>query len=171
VVRGLNERFSHVGALLRRSWPFPTFLEARDDLILEELTLENRKESPTSALAASTASSSPSATPPPSNTGSGGVGGHKSSNNNRRSKCSGGGKGGSGGGSTAGQAQRPPSGTQQQQQPGGAHQTAAGAWPWPTVYNPWMGSIQMWPGGPRPPLAPIPVPPQQLAQQQALLAQ
>ena len=38
VIRGLNERFAHVGALLRRSRPFPSFLEARDDLILEELT-------------------------------------------------------------------------------------------------------------------------------------
>ena len=42
VIHGLNERFIHVGALLRRSRPFPTFLEARDDLILEELTLENK---------------------------------------------------------------------------------------------------------------------------------
>jgi uncharacterized membrane protein YgcG len=101
VVCGLNECFSHVGAL-RHSQPFPTFLEARDDLILEELTLEKRKESPATALAASTASSSPSAAPPTSNTGSGGAGGPKSSNNNRRSKRGGGGKGGSGGGSTAG---------------------------------------------------------------------
>ncbi|XP_066390058.1 uncharacterized protein [Miscanthus floridulus] len=54
VICGLNECFSHVGALLCRSRPFPTFLEACDDLILEELTLEN-KESPATALAASTA--------------------------------------------------------------------------------------------------------------------
>jgi hypothetical protein len=26
VLRGLNERFTHVGALLRRARPFPTFL-------------------------------------------------------------------------------------------------------------------------------------------------
>ncbi|XP_066324041.1 uncharacterized protein [Miscanthus floridulus] len=34
-----------------------------------------------------------------------------------------------------------------------------------------MSSIHMWPGGPRPPLAPISVPPHLQAQQQALLAQ
>lgn len=57
VIRGLIERFAHVRALLRRSRPFPSFLEACDDLILEELTLEDRQPSPTTALAASTKSS------------------------------------------------------------------------------------------------------------------
>ncbi|XP_039775557.1 uncharacterized protein LOC120643099 [Panicum virgatum] len=60
--------------------------------------------------------------------------------------------------------------------PGGkGPQTASGA-PWPTYWNPWTGTIQMWPG-PRPPLAPIPQPrpsqqqqAQQQAQQHALLA-
>jgi len=108
VIRGLNERFSHVGALLRRSRPFPTFLEARDDLILEELTLEN-KESPATALAASTAAAgSSSAASPTSNTGSGGAGGPKSSNGNRRSRRGGGGKGGPGGNNSTG-GHRPPS--------------------------------------------------------------
>ena len=37
---------------------------------------------------------------------------------------------------------------------------------WPSFYNPWTGTIQMWPG-PRPPLAPLPARPPQ----QALLAQ
>lgn len=98
------EHFSHVGALLRRSRPFPTFLEARDDLILKELTLENRKESLPLRLLSPTASSSPSTAPQTSNMGSGGAGGPKSSNNNRRSKRGGGGKWGFGGGITAGQA-------------------------------------------------------------------
>ena len=35
VIRGLNDNFAHVGALLRHSRPIPSFLEARDDLILE----------------------------------------------------------------------------------------------------------------------------------------
>jgi hypothetical protein len=53
IIRGLNERFSHIGTLLRRAKPFPTFLEEREDLILEELTMENRKDAPAAALAAS----------------------------------------------------------------------------------------------------------------------
>jgi hypothetical protein len=62
------------------------------------------------------------------------------------------------------QGSRPPPGTHQQQQPAGGRQ-------WPSVFNPWTGTIQMWPGGPRPPLAPIPVPPHlQAQQQQALVA-
>jgi hypothetical protein len=42
VLCGLNERFTHVGALLRRARPFPTFLQVKDDLSLEELTLGSR---------------------------------------------------------------------------------------------------------------------------------
>jgi hypothetical protein len=49
-------------------------------------------------------------------------------------------------------------------QPKAAGSGSRGA-PWPSFYNPWAGSIQMWPRL-RPPLAPLPVP-----QQQALLAQ
>ncbi|XP_066392627.1 uncharacterized protein [Miscanthus floridulus] len=92
VIHGLNERFSHVGTLLRRARPFPTFLEARDDLILEELTMETRKDAPATTLAAST---TPSPAPVSSGTG---AGGHSKPPNNRRSKRDGGGKGNSGGG-------------------------------------------------------------------------
>ena len=49
-------------------------------------------------------------------------------------------------------------------QPAGAK---AASTPWPSFWNPWTGSIQMWPG-PQPPLAPLPPRPQQ---QQELLAQ
>jgi hypothetical protein len=54
VLRGLNERFTHVGALLRRARPFPTFLQVKDNLSLEELTLGSRPPSPAAALAATT---------------------------------------------------------------------------------------------------------------------
>ena len=153
VIRGLNERFSHVGTLLRRARPFPTFLEARDDLILEELTMETRKDAPATALAASTTPS-----PAPASSGTG-AGWHSKPPNNRRSKRDGGDKGNSDGG-PPGQGSRPTGGAQQQQQP-------AGGRPWPSVYNPWIGTIQMWLGGPRAPLAPIPVPSHLQAQQQA----
>jgi hypothetical protein len=54
VLRGLNERFTHVGALLRRARPFPTFLQVKDNLSLEELILGSRPPSPVAALAATT---------------------------------------------------------------------------------------------------------------------
>jgi hypothetical protein len=88
VIRGLNERFTHIGALLRRARPFPTFLEAKDDLSLEELTLGSRQPSPAAALAATT-KSAPSS-------GSGGAVNGAGSKPNRRSKHDGGSGGGGG---------------------------------------------------------------------------
>ncbi|XP_066341145.1 uncharacterized protein [Miscanthus floridulus] len=109
VIRGLNEHFSHVGTLLHHARPFPTFLEARDDLILEELTMETRKDTPATALAAST-------TPSPAPTSSGmGAGGHSKPPNNHRSKRGGGGKGNNGGGPPR-QGSCPTGGAQHQQQ-------------------------------------------------------
>ncbi|XP_066363590.1 uncharacterized protein [Miscanthus floridulus] len=121
VIRGLNERFAHVGTLLRRAKPFPTFLEAREDLILEELTMANRKEAPAAAL---TASTTPTAAPPPS-AGSGGAGGGSKAPNSRRSKRGGGGKG-QGSSSASGQGSRSPAGAIQQQQAAGQQQQPAG---------------------------------------------
>jgi uncharacterized membrane protein YgcG len=82
MLRGLNEHFTHIGALLRRARPFPTFLQVKDDLSLEELTLGSRPPSPAAALTAATKSASQS-----------GAGNGVGSRPNRR------GKRGSGGGS------------------------------------------------------------------------
>jgi hypothetical protein len=87
VLRGLNECFTHVGALLRRARYFPTFLQVKDDLSLEDLTLGSRPPSPADALTATTK-------PPPQS----GAGNGTSSKPNRRGKSGGGGGGGSGGG-------------------------------------------------------------------------
>jgi hypothetical protein len=54
VICGLNERFTHVGALLHHARSFPSFLDAREDLTLEELTLVNQQPSPAAALATTT---------------------------------------------------------------------------------------------------------------------
>jgi hypothetical protein len=86
VLRGLNERFTHVGALMRRARPFPTFPQVKDDLSLEELTLGSRPPSPAAALAA-TSKLAPQS----------GAGNSAGSKPNRRGKRGGGGGGGSGG--------------------------------------------------------------------------
>ncbi|XP_012702320.1 uncharacterized protein LOC105914608 [Setaria italica] len=39
IIRGLNEKFAAVGRDIWRSCPLRSFLEARDDLVLEELTM------------------------------------------------------------------------------------------------------------------------------------
>jgi hypothetical protein len=41
ILRGLNPRFKHLSAIIRRYTPFPSFLKVRDDLILEELHLDS----------------------------------------------------------------------------------------------------------------------------------
>jgi hypothetical protein len=69
VIRGLNERFKAVGMHLRRGRPFPTFVDAKADLLLEEMTMEHHSTQAT-ALATSTAPTS--ATGGPSQ-GSGGA--------------------------------------------------------------------------------------------------
>lgn len=95
LIRGLNERFASVGRHLRRGRPFPSFLEACDELILEELTMGSLTLSPPTALVAGTgggfSSSRPAYQQPsghPTNKG-GGLGG-KGSGRGARGK---GGKG------------------------------------------------------------------------------
>jgi hypothetical protein len=53
VIRGLAERFEGVGRHLRLSRELPTFLEVRSALILEELTMDQRPSSTSTALLAS----------------------------------------------------------------------------------------------------------------------
>jgi hypothetical protein len=62
LICSLNERFKTVGMHLRRSRPFPTFLDAKADLLLEELTMDHTT-SPSTALTAST--TTPSLAHPP----------------------------------------------------------------------------------------------------------
>jgi len=50
IIRGLNERFSAIGLHLRRTTPLPKFIQVRDDLRLEELTMA--KAPPAAALVA-----------------------------------------------------------------------------------------------------------------------
>jgi hypothetical protein len=42
VIRGLNEKFSHIGVHLLHCCPLPTFLNARNELLLEDSLLANR---------------------------------------------------------------------------------------------------------------------------------
>jgi hypothetical protein len=41
ILRGLNQRFEHVGSVIRRYSPFSNFLKVRDDLLLEELLMDS----------------------------------------------------------------------------------------------------------------------------------
>ncbi|KAG8058663.1 hypothetical protein GUJ93_ZPchr0002g24747 [Zizania palustris] len=61
IIRGLNERFTALGLHLRRSCPLRSFLQVRDDLQLEELTMA--KTHPTLAVALAAASGSGGSAP------------------------------------------------------------------------------------------------------------
>lgn len=64
VIRGLNEKFKTNDLHLRLGHPFPMFLEAKSDLQMEELTMENQAPSQQTALIASTDSSTSALRPP-----------------------------------------------------------------------------------------------------------
>jgi hypothetical protein len=34
ILRGLNQRFEHVGSIIRRYSPFPNFLKVQDDMLM-----------------------------------------------------------------------------------------------------------------------------------------
>ena len=58
VLRGLNKKFTSIRRHLRRSRPFPSFLEVCDDRTLEEITLSNLATASSTALLAGTVASS-----------------------------------------------------------------------------------------------------------------
>jgi hypothetical protein len=132
IIRGLNPRFEHLGAIIRRYTPFPSFLKVRDDLILEELHLDSSGP-PADATALYTCPAPAAARPPtpspahpsrpPSN---GGIGKGK----NKKTAGGGRGRGGTSGNVTP--TPPPLSGTD-------AKVPAS----WPTYVNPWQGHIAL----------------------------
>jgi len=131
VLRGLNDTYGHLRTWITRQWPFPSFLQVRDDLVLEEITkgpMTGSSSSPgssTALVATPSSSSAPPATsllgaPPPEPSGGGGRGGRRRE----------GGHGGGGGGTGRRSTPTPPA-------PAGV--------PWPSINNPWSGHISMWP--------------------------
>ncbi|XP_066366013.1 uncharacterized protein [Miscanthus floridulus] len=51
LIRGLNEKFAVIGMHLQRARPFPSFLVARNDLLLEELNLAKRSSTSSAFVA------------------------------------------------------------------------------------------------------------------------
>jgi uncharacterized membrane protein YgcG len=134
VIRGLNDRFSYLGALIQRQRPFPTFVEVKSDLRLAEINMAAKSAQPPQAFAASA--------PPPHNSGGPGGGGRK------QTRRGGGGKKTSGG---RGPGSVPPTATW------------VGQPPRPTPWQPAFGTFQAnWAGPPGPlgvpPRAPGPPP-------------
>jgi hypothetical protein len=127
ILRGLNPCFEHLGAIIRRYTPFPSFLKVRDDLILEELHLDSSGP-PVDATALYTCPAPVTARPPtptpappsrpPSNGGIGKKG------KNKKNAGGGRGRGGNSGNTTP----TPPA-------PSGTDAKVPASWP--TYVNPW----------------------------------
>ena len=158
VIRGLNAKYTAIGRHIHRGHPFPTFLEAKNDLLLEITLGASNPDPPTALLAAGAGgSSTPAPQQRPSGSGGGSGGGSSRTRrsgrrNNRQPKsgCSSGGASGNGG-------------------TGVGPQAASSVVPWPTLHNPWVGAIQLW-SSPRPQQA-APTAPQAFLAHQAQLQQ
>jgi hypothetical protein len=152
ILRGLNKKYEHLQAIITRSRPFPSFLKLRDDLVLEELQLGPDTTSAPPHAFYSNNSQPPSSSRPP---GSGDQG-----QGQGRGRGRGRGKDGRGsgahhqrqGGHTAGPARN---------QGNGSTPAIGAPTPWPSLYNPWTGTISMYPGPTVEELQQPPRPPQQ----------
>jgi hypothetical protein len=160
VIRGLADRFDGVGRHLLLARDFPTFLEARSSLILEEITMNERPSSTSTAMLASGGKPSGCGNQPSdrplakqqagsagaTNKGSNSRTPSQWSSSDRRSKRNG--KGSQQQGSqhpTGGSSPGAPSSTAS---PGGAGGL------WPSLQHPWSDAIHMWPGQGGPSLTP-----------------
>jgi hypothetical protein len=140
VLCGLNERYKDIGVHLRRGRPFPSFAAVRNELLLEEINMVQHPVAPSTALVATGSSRQPAATgggPPRT-----GGGAPKPKNKKKKDRRA--------GSDSAPGPSAPPAPSSAPGAPAGSDAT------WPSVYNPWTGSIQMWPGPRTPPLAPLP---------------
>jgi uncharacterized membrane protein YgcG len=137
VLRGLSDRYTHLRSLIMRQRPFPTFLQVRDDLALEEITLGAqatllfglRSSSSSTALVALTPTRPPTPSghrSPGPHMGGGGRGGGGGGGGGRRRGDGGGGAGPGGGARGSASAPGPQQGA-----------------PWPTFHHPWSGCISM----------------------------
>jgi hypothetical protein len=135
LLRGLSPRFDRVAPILTRMKPFPTFAEAKNDLLLEEFCLSAAATTAPATALYSAPRAAPSdsgevpapRTPAPLPSGALRqtacfVGARsRGRDRGRKGGCSGGG-------------------------PSGGRSGSLGGSQWPSFYNPWTGTIHMWPG-------------------------
>jgi hypothetical protein len=88
ILRGLNQRFKHVGSIIRRYSSFLNILKVQDDLLLEEIHMDSIRP-PAAPMALYTNVASPAAKPPssapsrPPNGRNGSTGGNQTKYNNK----------------------------------------------------------------------------------------
>jgi uncharacterized membrane protein YgcG len=140
ILHGLNQRFEHLGAIIRRSSLFPNFLKVHDDFLLEEIHLDTAAPTTlytsTAPLAPKPQPSTPSRLP------------NNSNNQNKNNNGSDGGNGGGNGGrnSSSGGSHGGNSGNTTAASTGSTSNDDRATSPWPMYINPWQEHIAMYPG-------------------------
>jgi hypothetical protein len=139
ILWGLNQRFEHVGFIIRRYSLLPNFLKVWDDLLLEEIHMDSTGP-PAAPTALYTNAASPAAKPSssmPSRLLGGGNSGNRNKNRNSSSGGGNNGKNNNGGG-----------GRNSSSGPTTAPTTSNGKTgaPWPTYDHPWQGHMTIYPG-------------------------
>jgi hypothetical protein len=139
ILWGLNQRFEHVGFIIRRYSLLPNFLKVWDDLLLEEIHMDSTGP-PAAPTVLYTNAASPMAKPSSSMPSRPLGGGNSDNRNKNRNSSSGGGNndknnnGGGGRNSSSGPTTAPTTSN---------GKTGA---PWPTYGHPWQGHMTIYPG-------------------------
>jgi hypothetical protein len=143
-LRGLNKRFRHMRTLISMQKPLPSFNETRSALILEELSSGTDSDPPHMAFVAANSSSTKGISTSMDRSGSKP---HVPPSNRRPEAC----RNFARGNCRFGDKCRFLHTSSQQQRTGNNSSSGKQATsPWPSIQNPWAGSIQMWPGQGRP---------------------
>jgi hypothetical protein len=145
ILQGLNQRFEHVGSIIRRYSPFLNFLKVQDDMLLEELHMDSTgpPAAPTTLytnIASPTAKPLSSTPSLPPHGGNGGTGGNRSKYHNKN-RNSGNGSGHNDKNSTGGGG-RGGSSSQTTAPTGSDSRTNA---PWLTYDHSWQWHMTMYP--------------------------
>jgi hypothetical protein len=142
ILRGLNQRFEHVGSIIRRYSPFLNFLKVRDDLLLEEIHMDST--GPSAAPMALYTNGAPPTARPPSSTPSRPPSGGNSNNGGYRNKnCNGSHGSGNSGRNSNGSGGRNSSSGQTTAPIASNGRTGT---PCPTYNHPWQGHMTVYPG-------------------------
>jgi hypothetical protein len=141
ILRGLNQRFEHVGSIIRSYSPFLNFLKVLDDLLLEEIHMDSIGP-PTAPTALYTNAASPTAKPlssTPSHPPNGGNGGTDDNRNKYNNKNRNSGNGGGNNGKNSNGDEGCDGSSDQTTAPTGSDDRTNA--PWPTYGHPWQGHM------------------------------
>ncbi|XP_062209908.1 uncharacterized protein LOC133911605 [Phragmites australis] len=150
-LRGLNDKFAHLRPIFGAQRPFPSFLDVQTTLLLEEIHKNADASCPLALLSSTTGIKGSGGSHQPTSTSGGSDPGARGSGNSG-SNSSGGSSSGSYGSNNQRHRNRSGhyNGAQRFNNRDGAGQNNRRPQAsWPTVFNPWTGTLQLWSGPPQ----------------------